>query len=110
MAASYAIPRSHELVHLDGRLVVALGHARDDLRPRPHLHPDGAGAGLRSAEAAACVPVEQLEDVILPSRTLSATERLEIYRGMYPMRMVEVALPICASVTAVAPPAIPSIA
>ncbi|MFI5007824.1 MAG: putative DNA-binding domain-containing protein [Solirubrobacterales bacterium] len=34
-------------------------------------------------------PAERIEDVILPSATLTAAERIEIYHAMYPLRMGE---------------------
>jgi hypothetical protein len=42
-----------------------------------------------SPEAQAELPAEKLPEVILPSRTLEPEERLEIYHGMYLLRMVE---------------------
>jgi hypothetical protein len=41
------------------------------------------------ADPAARAIVTQLDRVILPSRTLTPEERLGIYHGMYPLRMVE---------------------
>lgn len=35
------------------------------------------------------VPPSAVDGIVLPSRTLAATERVEIYRGMYPLRMRE---------------------
>lgn len=55
-------------------------------------HPDGASAGVRTESAGRHLPVsaERLEDVVEPSKALSATERLEIYAGMYYWRMIDV--------------------
>jgi Putative DNA-binding domain len=44
---------------------------------------------LGAPEAQAVVPREQLARVILPSRTLTPAQRVGIYHGMYPLRMVE---------------------
>ena len=52
------------------------------------VHVDGGiGDATHASEAAALVPPEQIGGVILPSPTLTADERLQIYRGMYPLRM-----------------------
>lgn len=52
-------------------------------------HPDGVGAGAasRPAEEALATTVES---VVLPSATLSASERIGIYAGMYYLRLIEV--------------------
>jgi hypothetical protein len=44
---------------------------------------------LASPAAEAIVPASRLASVILPSRTLAPEQRLSIYHGMYPLRMVE---------------------
>jgi hypothetical protein len=44
---------------------------------------------LRAREAKALLPPAELPRVIRPSKTLTSEERLEIYHGMYPLRMVE---------------------
>lgn len=55
-------------------------------------HPAGVDAGLRSAPARRWIPeaAENLEAVVLPSRSLGAAERLGIYAWMYYARLVEV--------------------
>ena len=53
------------------------------------VHPDGAQAGVRSPEAAALVPAELASSLVREAGGLSAPERLEIYAGMYPLRMRE---------------------
>ena len=49
-------------------------------------HPGGLDAGL----AAAGVPPPGLEAIVLPSETLPAFDRLEIYADMYFLRLVEI--------------------
>lgn len=51
------------------------------------VHPGTVEEAL--ASPAATPPAERIEDVILPSSTLTAAERLEIYHAMYPLRMGE---------------------
>jgi len=53
------------------------------------VHPGTAGEALAAAEAASLLPPERLGDVVLPSRTLGAKERLGLYHGMYVLRMAE---------------------
>ena len=55
-------------------------------------HPAGVDAGLRSAPARRWIPeaADNLEAVVLPSRSLGAAERLGIYAYMYYARLVEV--------------------
>jgi hypothetical protein len=53
------------------------------------VHADGATEGLRSPEARALVPEERSGDLVREAGGLSAGERLEIYAGMYPLRMRE---------------------
>ena len=55
-------------------------------------HPAGVDAGLRSAPARRWIPeaADNLEAVVLPSRSLGAAERLGIYAWMYYARLVEV--------------------
>lgn len=53
------------------------------------VHPGSIGEALASRGARAELPPSRLGDVVLPSRTLSAAERLEIYQRMYPLRMEE---------------------
>ncbi len=52
-------------------------------------HPEGVPAGLRASRAWLDVPPEALGDVVLPSRALSATERLSIYANMYAWRLLD---------------------
>lgn len=44
---------------------------------------------LSAPEAAALLPPSEIERAVLPSATLSAAERLDIYHGMYFLRMAE---------------------
>ncbi|MGQ0428440.1 MAG: HvfC/BufC family peptide modification chaperone [Gammaproteobacteria bacterium] len=55
-------------------------------------HPSGAEAGLRSPAARRLLPqaARRPESVILPSKALSAAERLDIYAHAYYARLVEV--------------------
>ena len=56
-------------------------------------HLDGSmDDALAAPEAEAVVRATDVEDVILPSPTLAGAERLQIYRDMYPLRMVEALL------------------
>lgn len=50
------------------------------------VHPGTMREALASAVE---LPPERLGDVILPSRTLTPAERVEIYKRMYPLRMEE---------------------
>ena len=56
------------------------------------MHPSGAEAGVRSGPARALVAeaARDLESVVLPSKSLSSAERLEIYAHMYYARLIEV--------------------
>ena len=56
------------------------------------MHPEGAEAGLRSQAAHRLLPAAARDPsaVVLPSKQLSAVERLEIYAHMYFARLVEV--------------------
>jgi hypothetical protein len=56
------------------------------------MHPDGAEAGVRSRPARALLAhaARSLESVVLPSKQLTSTERLEIYAHMYYARLIEV--------------------
>lgn len=55
-------------------------------------HPEGAGGALRSTDGRAALPdaAGRLEEVVEPSKSLTAIERLEIYAGMYHCRLVDV--------------------
>ena len=44
---------------------------------------------VRSEAAQAEIPSSRLGEVVLPSKTLTPTDRVAIYHGMYPLRMVE---------------------
>jgi len=56
------------------------------------MHPDGAVAGVRAAPARRILPVAvgKLEKVVLPSKSLSSIERLDIYAHMYYARLLEI--------------------
>ena len=53
------------------------------------VHPGTEEQAVASDAAQREVPLERLGDVALRSRTLTATERIGIYHGMYPLRMEE---------------------
>ncbi len=53
------------------------------------VHPGSVEEALAAPEAAAEVAPESLEAVIRPSWSLSAAERVDVYHGMYLLRMVE---------------------
>jgi len=53
------------------------------------VHPGTTDEALAQPENEAAVPPARLEQVILPSSTLTSQERLAIYQGMYPLRMAE---------------------
>ena len=55
-------------------------------------HPDGTEAGLQSAEAQKCFPtdIEALDELVLPSKSLTAIERLSIYANMYYWRLIDI--------------------
>jgi hypothetical protein len=44
---------------------------------------------VNSERAQAAIPASQAQEVVLPSKTLSASERLDVYREMYLLRMEE---------------------
>jgi hypothetical protein len=56
------------------------------------MHPHGAVAGIRSNPARRLIvdAARDIESVILPSKNLSAEERLEIYAHMYYARLIEI--------------------
>ena len=56
------------------------------------MHPDGAAAGVRAAPARRLLPAaaSRLESVVLPSKSLSSVERLDIYAHMYYARLLEI--------------------
>ena len=51
------------------------------------VHPSSAEEGVASPDAQREVPAERIGDVILPSATLTPTERVGVYHGMYLLRM-----------------------
>ena len=53
------------------------------------VHPGTTEEALMASSASAELPPGNLPDVILPSRTLSPSERLAVYQSMYPLRMNE---------------------
>lgn len=53
------------------------------------VHPGSVQEALAAPEATAEVPAERLDEVVRPSWSLSAAERVEVYHGMYLLRMVE---------------------
>ncbi len=53
------------------------------------VHPGTAQEALATPEAARLVPPESLSEVVLPSRTLPAEERIGVYHDMYLLRMAE---------------------
>ena len=53
------------------------------------VQPGSVESAVRSPEAAALVPADRVGEVLLPNDALTSLERLEIYQGMYLMRMEE---------------------
>ena len=53
------------------------------------LNQGSAEEAIASDAAQAAIPADQAREVVLPSRTLSALERLDVYRDMYLLRMEE---------------------
>jgi hypothetical protein len=53
------------------------------------VHPGSIEDALGAGPAAAVVAPERVGEVVLPSRTLTAAERIGVYHGMYLMRMEE---------------------
>jgi hypothetical protein len=53
------------------------------------VHPGPIDEALAGPEASTLLPPERLGDVLLPSATLAAGERVGIYHGMYLLRMAE---------------------
>jgi hypothetical protein len=53
------------------------------------VHRGPIDVALAGPEAAALLPPERLGEVLLPSATLAAGERIAIYNGMYLLRMAE---------------------
>jgi hypothetical protein len=51
------------------------------------VHPGTTEQALRSRDAATHLKPARLESVLLPSKTLSAAQRIAIYQEMYPLRM-----------------------
>jgi hypothetical protein len=53
------------------------------------VHSSPVEDALASPEAASLVSPDRLAEVLLPSATLTPTERIDIYHGMYVLRMAE---------------------
>lgn len=53
------------------------------------VHDGPLQEALAAPEAAALLPPSEIERAVLPSATLSAAERLDVYHGMYFLRMAE---------------------
>ena len=53
------------------------------------VHPGTVEEAVESAGAAREIPSERLEEVVLPSHTMTSDERVGVYHGMYLMRMEE---------------------
>jgi hypothetical protein len=51
------------------------------------VHPGTTAQALRSPGAAAHLKPGRIESVLLPSKTLTAAERIAVYQEMYPLRM-----------------------
>jgi len=51
------------------------------------VHPGTTEEALRSAGAARHLKPAEIESVLLPSKTLTAAQRIAIYQEMYPLRM-----------------------
>jgi hypothetical protein len=56
------------------------------------MHPDGAAAGVAAKPARRLLPhaAARLDTVVLPSKSLSSVERLDIYAHMYYARLLEI--------------------
>lgn len=56
------------------------------------MHPEGAAGGVRSRPARRLLPeaAGRLESVVLPSKSLTSVERLDIYAHMYFARLLEI--------------------
>ena len=56
------------------------------------MHPEGATGGVASNPARRLLPqaAERLDSIVLPSKSLSSIERLDIYAHMYYARLIEV--------------------
>jgi len=53
------------------------------------VHPGSVEEALRSKQAQRELEASRLNEIVLPSPTLSPSQRLEIYHGMYPLRMTD---------------------
>lgn len=53
------------------------------------VHPGTVEDAIASTDAAAEIPVESLDRVVRPSRSMSPAERVGVYQGMYLLRMEE---------------------
>ena len=53
------------------------------------LNAGTAEEAIASGPAQAAIPAREAREIVLPSRTLSPLQRLDIYRGMYLLRMEE---------------------
>ena len=53
------------------------------------VHPGETEEALAAPEVEAEIPAARLGDLILPSKMLAPAERVEVYHGMYLMRMVD---------------------
>jgi len=53
------------------------------------VHPGDVEDAVAAPDAAALVPPDALGEVIAPSRTMNPLERVDVYHGMYPLRMIE---------------------
>ena len=53
------------------------------------VHPGSVEEAVASPQAEAELPAERLADLVRPSHSLSSAERVDIYHGMYLIRMVE---------------------
>jgi hypothetical protein len=56
------------------------------------MHPDGAASGMRAPRARRLLPAAAQEpaSIVLPSRSLTSVERLDIYAHMYYARLLEI--------------------
>ncbi|MCG6964869.1 MAG: DNA-binding domain-containing protein, partial [Acidobacteria bacterium] len=53
------------------------------------VSPGDIDDAIRSPEATSEIPAERLEEVVKPSHSMTSAERVEVYHGMYLLRMVE---------------------
>lgn len=53
------------------------------------VNPADVDQAIRSPEATSEIPADRLGEVVVPSHSMTSAERVEVYHGMYLLRMVE---------------------